>query len=218
MQLSVILPTIRPAQFQRSWASVGPAIFGQDVLTDWEVIVVSTFECPVALPKTRWLVQDRRGVMAAIKYGYDQAHGEYVFTLNDESELDPGSLFTLWEAAEQARARGERAIHGPRHDPKFDFSYYGRPFLPFPFAQKSLLDSIGGYFDPAYQNFYADPDLSLRAIKANVALRTVKESVVRHANDMNAIGHRENVAASLERDRAVFRYRWDHLGEFRDPS
>lgn len=215
-EVSVILPTVRPHLLRRALYSIPLAARG----VHHEVVVVADFAPhddyldAVSSGWVTWIVRNRRGVVDAANVGHSASNGRFVFLFNDESVLDEGALSLLYEEG----LRRPRTILSPRHLPEFAFRYYGREFVPFVFVEKSLVDGeLGGVFlDPVYRGFYADPDLSLRAIERGISLHVVGEAVLRHHNDHDEL-HRAMVGKFLEHDRAVFRRRWDHLGEFRDP-
>jgi glycosyltransferase involved in cell wall biosynthesis len=205
-----LLPTVRPGQFQRSFDSIAPAA-GE---VPYEIIVVADFDCPKDLSCGKWLKRERKGPIAAINTAFKRSSGDYLFVMNDESTLDPGALALLYYTA----LGFPRCIYSPKHIPEFGFYYYGKHFAAFPFVRRDVIFELGGFiFDPAYKGFYADPDFSMRAYAANIPIRVVEGAILRHGNDMNAPGHQENVSNFLDADRALFRLRWDHLGEFRDP-
>lgn len=209
-KISVLFPTVRPRQFQRSLDSIGPAA-GR---VSYEVVVVADFPMLNGEGPLLWLQRPRRGPIEAIHTAHQASCGEFLFVMNDESTLDIGALERLYVAA----LNDARCLYSPRHVPDFGFYYYGRPFAAFPFIHRCLLDDLGGFlFDPAYRGFYADPDLSMRAHAAGVPIRVVDDAVLRHANNMLAPYHQENLSNFLAADRALFRSRWDHLGEFQDP-
>jgi glycosyltransferase involved in cell wall biosynthesis len=206
--ISIILPTIRPHLIREALRSIPPACGN----LPFEVVVVADFpDFELSeLPYVLWILQERRGVVQAACRGFAEAVGEYVFLFNDESVLEPFALEVL------RRQEPENQILSPEHHPPFNFVYYGRTFLPFPFGRRRLFERLGGLLDPIYRGFYADPDLSLRALAQGVELRTVPGSVLRHVNRHDA-PHMQAVSRFLESDRATFRARWDHLGEFCDP-
>ena len=209
-QISVLLPTVRPTLVRNCVASISAAAEG----LSHEVIVVADFppdpDWAMPLP-VRWIVCPRRGPVDAVNMAYRVALGEYLFLCNDESSLEPGALSRLWSAAVDA----PDALLAPEHYPAYRFVYYGKLFVPFPFAHRGVFTKLGGLLDGAYRAFYADPDLGLRAHAAGVAIRTVEGSVIRHYN-----GHDEakqgNVSQYMAMDQATFRGRWDHLGAFCD--
>lgn len=209
--ISVLLPTIRPHLITRAVQSIGPAAAG----VPYEVVVVADFDADLVAigdPNVRWLISRRYGVIDAINVAQRHARGEYLFVFNDESVLEPGALRRLYETAQQE----PKSLLSPRHLPPFNFSYYGKPFAAFPFVHRDVVAELGGLFDPTFKGFYADPDFSLRAHAKGVPIRIVDDAVLRHANNHDE-PHHASVSAYLEQDRAVFRSRWDHLGEFRDP-
>ena len=207
--ISVLLPTVRPNSFQRSVDSIGPAVDG----LSHEVIIVADFwlSSMSGPRKTRWIGRERRGPVHAVNEAVKFALGEYWFLFNDEAVLEPGALNMLYRASIDEPG----ALFAPVHSPPYTFQYYGKPFVPFPFAHRGVFTKLGGLLDGAYRAFYADPDLGLRAHAAGVAIRTVEGSVIRHYN-----GHDEakqgNVSQYMALDQRTFRDRWDHLGEFHD--
>lgn len=218
--VSVLLPTVRPHLLQRSLASIGPAAGA----LRYEVIVVADFEePPVNDPYVTWVQRPRRGVVDALIAAHDVSQGEYIFSFNDESQLEALALQRLFDVAVEC----PRTLLTPRHIPKFPFFYYGLPFAPFPFASRRLISALGGLVDPAYRAFYSDPDLSMRAHAAGVPVQVVEDAVIHHANHHDK-AHVDAVNAYVDADRATFRAKWDHLerragtagrpaSKFRDP-
>jgi len=208
--ISVLLPTVRPDNLPAAIRSIPEAAAG----IDYEVIVVADFG-PDSYPRTKWIVDERKGPIDAIETAYQAAQGEYVFVFNDESKLEPGSLRTLYEAALTDPWR----VLTPYHVPPFTFVYYGRPFAAFPFVRRDVIEDLGGLFDPAYKGFYADPDFSMRAHAKRIPVEVIQSAVIRHVNHSNGqadIKH-ANWAKWFANDQALFRTRWDHLGAFHDP-
>jgi hypothetical protein len=206
-EISVLLPTVRPHLAQRAFDSIAAAV----TTVPYEVIVVADFG-PEEWDHCAWIVRERKGVIDAVNIAVAEARGEYLFLFNDESTLDPRALDLLHAEA----LFTPRCILTPKHIPAFGFAYYGLPFVPFPFASRRLFEEIGGLLDPAYGAFYADPDLGMRAHAHRIPMRIVEEAVIRHNNQHDEV-HSASVGAYLAADRATFRTRWDHLGEFADP-
>jgi len=213
--ISVLLPTIRPHLVGRAVGSIAPAAGS----VSHEIIVVADFPTqalgairPAIETQCRWIQRERRGVIDAVNVACAAAQGEYWFLFNDESWLERGSLERLYREA----LASPGAIVTPQHLPPFPFVYYGKPFAPFPFVHRDTVAQLGGLLDPAFKGFYADPDFSLRAHAAGVPIRTVHDAILRHANRHDA-PHEQMVSDYLLADRATFRSRWDHLGEFADP-
>lgn len=205
--ISVLLPTIRPHLLVRAWSSIAAACGS----VPYEVIVVADFG-PQSLPKTTWVVRERRGVIDAIYMASLEAVGDYLFVFNDESILDEGALESLYHYA----LANPGKVLSPQHVPAYNFVYYAKFFAAFPFVHRDVVKRLGGLFDPAYKGFYADPDFSMRAHAAGVPIEVVHAAVLRHHNHHDA-PHWSSVSKYLDADRALFRSRWDHLGAFADP-
>lgn len=205
--LSVLLPSIRPDRVYR----VLENLRAQTDAMDAEIIVVASFPAPS--PEPWWIQRERRGVIDAVNVACAHAKGDIWFLTNDETTCRPGCLQALVNAVNA----DPLALYSPVHKPDYPFVYYGKPFAAFPCAHRDLIKALGGLLDPVYRGFYADPDLSLRAHDAGVPIRIVDDAVIDHHNETGRWDHQVSVSAFLEQDRATFRARWDHLGEFVDP-
>ena len=205
--ISILLPSVRPEKLPWAMASIPAAAS----TVPYEVVVVADFG-PDEYPHTRWIMRERKGVIDAIDTACQASKGEYLFVFNDESRLDPNALQSLYFAALTDPWR----VLTPYHMPPYSFHYYGLPFAAFPFVRRDLMEQLGGLFDPVYQGFYADPDFSMRAHAQRIPVEVLHSAVIRHDNRHDD-AHQWSVNAFLEHDRAIFRSRWDHLGEFRDP-
>lgn len=205
--ISVILPTIRPSLIDDCLHNINDAAGD----CGHEVVVVADFEPGGYSGFNRWIVRDRKGVVDAINVGYAHCEGDYIFLTNDETSYGPSAIKLLHEAV-QSRPM---SLMYPRHEPYFNFVYYDKVFAPFPCAARDVFESLGGFFDPRYYAFYADPDLSLRAYAAGIPLEQIDDAVIYHKNRRRA----DNID-TIEKYRAIdqqlFRERWAHLGEFRD--
>lgn len=205
--ISVLLPTVRPALLPPVVQSIKAAAG----LVSTEIVIVA--DCDPTFEHEPWIKRDRNGVIDAVHAGYQAAKGDYIFSTNDETTCEPDALLKLYVEA----VRDPWRLLTPKHIPDYPFYYYGKYFAAFPFAKRTFLDGVGGLFDPAYRAFYADPDLSLRVHAREFPVDVIPDAVIHHNNDITRPDHREAVAKYREADRATFRKRWDHLGEFRDP-
>ena len=216
--ITVILPTIRPELYFNTLKSISRN------KTSIETIVVADFEYGASMlpPSVKWIhAPEKKGVIDAINKGYAQAQGDYIFTLNDESLLHPHALDNLELFC---KGHQDRVLASPVHIPAYPFYYYKRWFAPFPFAHRNLIEACaahwnneGTFFDPAYENFYADPDLSMKAYEMNFEVLECPDAVIVHSNDINRKDHKENVEKSCKEDRETFKKRWSFLGTFVDP-
>lgn len=204
--ISVILPTIRPENLARTLNSI-------ESVVPHEVIIIADF-LGDGHSKVKWIYDPvRKGTIDAIDRGYKAAHGDYIFVINDETVLHHECLDALYDKAKSDNS----ILYTPRHEPYFPFFYYGKFFAAFPFASRKLLNRCGGLFDTVYKSFYADPDLSLRVYAIGSTIKIVEDAVITHLNRPDAIGHQDNVNNHLKQDQAIFKKRWAHLGEFKDP-
>jgi GT2 family glycosyltransferase len=176
-----------------------------------EVIVVSDFAPDKSAVYDQWLQRERRGTVDACNAACAHAYGEWIFLTNDESIIQPGAIKALLDVAWMT----PYCLWAPQHVPNYDFHYFGKKFVPFPFVHRDLLDAVGGLFDPAYKCFYADPDLSLRVYEKGYTVQTIERAIVEHNNGQDE-AKLQNMSQYMARDQATFRTRWGHLGEFCD--
>lgn len=207
--ISVILPSIRPHLVKRAFDSIAPAA----AYVKHQVVVVADFG-PEDWPNCTWIVRERRGPIDAINLAMHEVTGEWLFLMNDESTLGVGSLASLYTYSLMHPDR----VLTPTHIPPFNFSYYGKQFAPFPFVHVDVVKKLGGFFDLAYQGFYADPDFSLRAHAHGIPVEEVGDAAIHHTHHGDDDSKRQRWDAHFDADRATFRSRWDHLGAFADPS
>lgn len=213
--ISILLPTIRPANIMDTLLNLSYANKGE-----YEIIVVADFPAPAYIkddPRIFWVFENhRQGPVDAVNKAFLLAQGEYVFVMNDESKLEVGALDLLKNRYEINTLQ----LLTPKHIPYFPFIYYGKIFAAFPFMNRRTLQVLNNdefVFDPTYKAFYADPDLSLRAYENNIPVHIIEEAILIHNNDWHEEGHQDNVKKYLNHDQEVFKNRWSHLGEFKDP-
>ena len=232
--ISVILPTVRPAQARACLNTVRATC-------ELEIVVVADFPktqldglgWTVSMDQDRsdvvfegedrklvWLERPRGGVVDALNAGYAVARGDYLFTLSDEAFLEPRCIDLLYLALQDEPDR----VLTPQSVPDFPFRYYEREFAPFPFLSRKTLTYINRlftpfaayFFDPCYHSFYADPDLSLKAHRADISVATVPHAIIRHYNDLVCPAHLRNLQHRTD-DCTTFQTRWNYLREFREP-
>lgn len=216
--VSVLLPTIRPDLFRIRMQEYARL----DVPGPCEVIVVTDLYDLEASSPCPWLsvtkyIQPRGGNVPATNLAFEHAAGRYVIATNDEVEFDRQILTALVAAGEAA---GERALLSGTQTPYCSNDYYGVFFANCPFGRKSFFQSLdGGFFDPVYRCFYADPDLALRCDALGISVTKVPEARCTHHCVKDAEGHVSNRRAYYAQDRGTFEHRWAHLGDMAgDPS
>ena len=202
--ISIVLPTVRPNLIEDCLANIHAAC--DDV--PHEIVVVADF--PAKNWHAPWIVRSRQGVVDAICVGYKYTTGDVIFLTNDETTYGQSCIKLLYEAVQ----RRPETLWTPKHFPLFDFRYYGRVFAAFPCASRALIERLGGFFDPMYRAFYADPDLSMRAHAAGVPVTECSEACIHHYNRGDREGHSQSVAKYFKQDQASFRARWDYLGDW----
>lgn len=207
--ITVVLPTVRPRLLDDAVGSIiegaGRIPFELVVVADWHVA-----EPLLGVQDYSWYVRKRRGPIEAITYGIKRAKGTFLFTLSDEDRLHPGALGELYKRA----LKNPDKVYTPWWQGKGPWTYYGKPFPPFPFMSKRTAEKLGGFFDPAYKAHYCDPDLGMRCWAHGVEIEFVTEAGMDHPNDPTDEASVLNRQQWFDQDEALFRARWDEVGEF----
>lgn len=202
MQLSVLLPTVRPEESQECLKSLHLACQKFD---SYEIVVVSDFHPNWPLQNTKWVLnKERKGPIKAICEAESHATGEYLFLLSDEDRTPEDSLFQIYQEALES---DQEEILVPWCGSIWH--YYGKPFPPFPFIKRELATKLGGLLDPAFGAHYADPDLGMRAHKAGVKIRFLPQIRIEHPNNMQCPVHQHNVDTYFQKDETLFKKKWD---------
>lgn len=211
--ITVVLPSVRPHNIERAVNSITKACQREQL----ELIIVADFVNEELSKRNDilWIHnKERGGVITAMNEGLGYARGDYLFCTTDEAVITENGLDNLKDFCVE---NNDNILTCPRHIPYYPFYYYKKFFAAFPFAHRSLIEKIGGFFDPAYKSFYADPDLSMRAYQHGIEVKECRWVAVVHHNNMQCQAHKHNVSTYVEADREFFKQRWAHLGEFIDP-
>ena len=138
------------------------------------------------------------------------------------AELTPNGLNMM---EDYSKLYGDSIIVNQRTTPETKLEYYGKVFAPYPFVHRSIIEKLGGFFDPKYKGFYSDPDFSLRAHEKGIRIIKCPNVTVKRNSPqrflglrLNYAGHKENISKYFEADRETFIKSWKHLGEFNEPS
>jgi GT2 family glycosyltransferase len=208
--ISVILTSIRPQNFK--W-SLNCLLRSQEGI-DFEVLCATDFPIEEG-PKVKWVhTPERKGVINAICQAEKIAQSEYVYITNDQSMLSPRALEHLETFC---KSRDNLILTGPKDFNNFQFKYYDRWFVAYPFLHRKIIDMLGGIFDPVYGAFFADPDLSLRAHQSGIPVLDCSGAMnVRVQGLMDYTGHVESKHKFYDADKAIFTKRWEHLGAYQD--
>lgn len=170
-----------------------------------EIIVVdgaSSDNTPAVLESAKAAMGDRlqvireprrEGFVRAANKGYRAARGRYVMWLNDDARPLSGAPDRAIEQLEfSPHTVGMVAFFHPAHTPRniaFEARHQGRAFhvlhvrgtlyANFGLARRSLFDQLG-YFDERYFLNGADPDFSLKAWHAGLAVVPAAGALIDH--------------------------------------
>ncbi|MBA7591632.1 hypothetical protein ES708_33792 [subsurface metagenome] len=210
---SIILPSLRPERLEECLQSIDQYTAG----IDYEVIVVSPFDVKPHPNVVHIKEDDPGGTVKATALGFQYVRGEYVITMSDDCRVTAhwlANMIAFMRPHDKEIFEGgfvHVALSGRYHPGGVARpSYCGKEFATLPCIRKDKAELIGGFFDyPYYQNWYGDPDLSLRVYRAGgtVAICPNAQILV----SQNAPGDRinkENREKYYKRDSAAFKERW----------
>lgn len=209
--ISILLPSIRPRNLEQTLVRL---LVGQEGC-DFEIITVTDFEVYPLPEKVISIRSERKGCIDAICKAEAMASGEYIIVLSDQSYISDGGL---QEMMYSSRFYNDRVIISQHTIPESKLEYYGKYFAPYPFVHRSVIKELGGLFLPCYKSFYADPDFSMRGHEAGIRIVKVDHVSIIRPNMMDYSNHTYNFNKYADADRELFKKRWEHLGEFSDPS
>lgn len=208
-EISILLPSLRPAAALK--------VVGDFSLThprtDYEIIVVSPFAM-TGKKVVHLLEKERRGVLYAINRAYQSATGELIVVWSDDATPTDGCLDRMAnfvKSHEGFFVAGFRKKNRKGKEAE-QWSVYGKLYVGWLCASKKTLEAAGGLFDPAFTNFWADPDLCLRVWSRGGIVAVCPDAwitVDQVADKVKA----ENLNASFDTDTKTFFDRWhDKLG------
>jgi GT2 family glycosyltransferase len=135
--------------------------------------------------------------------GYAKTTGNLIVWANDDCRFGAGCL------NEMAKFLGEQpqpCIVEPEVGPPCH--YDGKQFARWGMASRSTIETIGGFFDPAFNAYFADIDMSLRCWIAGGRVLTCPSAYLRMSNRRDDDINRENVSRFHAHDEDLFFKRW----------
>lgn len=204
-ELSILFPSIRP-ELARNRAEefllVAPEV-------DFEIILVSPF--PILLPRVVHIHEtERRGVIHAMNEAYRAASAPIIMLWSDDARPLPGSLqhmlrFIRLHPGPMLAGFRKRDVSGRESE---QWAVYGRLYVGWLCAAKTTIDAAGGLFDPAFRNYWADPDLSLRVLENGGAIKVCPNAwleIEQAEDDVKTT----NLGISFDSDTETFFSKWN---------
>lgn len=205
MKLSLVLPSLFPNAFKRTVDNIVATTRG----VDYEILAVTPFEAAGA--NVRWIREDTpRGVIPAHAKAYEHMAGDVLVALSDDALLvDAWADGALASLVEQERHAAFVCL-GLHQTNLIVGTVFGIYYPFYAVARKSVLQHVGGHFDPAYSAHLADPDLGLRIWRAGGrCARTEWPLISRVAREgSESVNPPARTGANWPRDLATFSGRW----------
>lgn len=208
-EISILLPSIRPDLAQRcieEFAATAAQV-------DYEIILVSPFD--ISLPRVVHIPElERRGVIHAMNEAYRIASANLVVLWSDDARPLPGSLeqmrrFMYQHPGPLLAGFRKRDTTGRESE---QWSVYGKLYVGWLCAKKETIEMAGGLFDPAFRNYWADPDLSLRVYRIDGQVAVCPDAWIEIGQAVDEV-KQANLSSSFERDTETFFAKWqDRMG------
>lgn len=208
--ISILLPSLRPeaaARVVKDFSLTNSA-------ADYEIIVVSPFK--VNGEKVVHIFEkERRGVMFAMNQAYKVATGEYIVGWSDDALPENDCLEHIVDFVQShdglfIAGFRLRNIKGKELE---QWNIYGKLHACWFCVPRKTLDAVGGLFDPAYKNFWADPDLSMRVWDQEGEVGLCPNAWITVAQIDDKV-KADNLNSSFDADAAFFFDRWhDKFGK-----
>lgn len=203
-EISILLPSIRPELARRrieEFATVAAAV-------DYEIVLVSPFT--VENPRVVHVPElERRGVMHAMNVAYRAASGHHIVLWSDDARPMAGALENILRYVGRHPApmlAGFRLRDASGRESE-QWSVYGRLYVGWLCAAKETIDAAGGLFDPAFRNYWADPDLSLRMYEIGGQVVVCPDAWI-EVEQVDDKVKQTNLSASFSRDTETFFRKW----------
>lgn len=203
-EVSILLPSLRPdavALKVKQFQETNPDM-------DYELVVVSPFEI-VGEKVVHVLETERRGVIHAINQAYTHAQGKFIVLWSDDATPEAGCLKAIIEFVKGKQTPflasfRRRDIRGVEHE---QWAVYGKLYAGWLCADRATFELVGGLFNPAYRNYWADPDLSLRVWENGGEVAVCREAWI-NVEQINDQVKSENLKSSFEIDTETFFGYW----------
>ncbi len=211
-ELSILLPSLRYEEVTKriaEFARTNPYV-------DYEIIVVSPFAVSgnkvVHLPET-----EKKGVIFAMNEAYKKASGKYIVPWSDDAAPSDNCLKNILDFVKANEGSTPFVAGFAKYDSRGSgfgqWSVYGKLYVGWLCASKNTIEKIGGFFDTAFKNYWADPDFCLRVWDNGGRVEICPDAVIKvqQINDEVKSG---NINSCFERDTQTFFDRWhDKLGK-----
>lgn len=159
------------------------------------------------------------GTVIPTNIGFNKAVGKYVVAIADDVLVTPDWAFNMIRFMDKQAhnvignfrmLRYEQGTKKVRERPMFPVTYYGKEIACFPFVRKDYPGTIGGFFDPAFSSFYADPDLSMRCWNSGGEVISCPDAFVLTDNQIDDL-HKHNFNKHFEKDELEFIRRYGKI-------
>jgi len=209
-EISIILPSLREKLALETIKEF--EITNKDF--DYEIVIISPF--PVKREKIVHVFEEKpQGVSIAYNAGYKCSSGKYICWWSDDAFPTKGCLLNMVNFLKTKKppfigAFGIKDKKGIEHP---QWKAYGKLYACWGCASRETIEMVGGFFDPIYKCYFADPDLGLRVWEKGGRVEVCPDAWLISHGLMDKL-REDNQIRYFEKDMNAFFDRWhDKFGK-----
>lgn len=213
-ELSILLPSLRRNEVEKRIEEF--SVTNPDI--DYELIIVSPF--PISGNKVVHLKEkEKKGVLFAMNEAYKIAEGDYIVAWSDDASPRENCLKNILDFIKQQPkdipfVAGFAKEH-PRGIGFGQWQVYNRLYVGWLCASKKTIETVGGFFDTTFKNYWGDPDFCLRVWEKGGKVEICTNAVIK-INQINDEIKSGNMNSCFDKDTETFFNRWhEKLGKGR---
>ena len=168
--VSILLPSLRPQAVAKrvlEFETTNPNC-------NYEIIVVSPFS--IVAPRVVHVLEEQpQGAIGACRLALEHAKGDLIFYWSDDCSPTTDCLQTMagFVRAHRSPFIGSFRILNGSGSEAAQWQAYDQLYACWGCLSRATLHEVGGFFDPIFRNYWADPDLSMRAWATAPSQRSV---------------------------------------------
>lgn len=202
--ISVLLPSVRQEAADR----VISAFLSTQGDFDYEIVLVSPFS--VDQPHVRHVPEtERGGVVQAMNVALAAAAADYIVLWSDDAMPAQDCLRNIHRFVQDKPAPFVAGFNKREQSGRINeqWSVYAKLYVGWLCTSRETIGKVGNLLDPAFRNYWSDPDFCLRVWDAGGTVDICPDAWVEivQIDDQVKVS---NMGASFERDMNVFFDRW----------
>lgn len=203
-EISIILPSLRPELVLQRIKE----FYKTNRDSDYEIIVVSPFK--VRGDRVVHIYErELAGTIHAHNVAYENSSGRYIVPWADDTSPTTGCLSNMLRFVKSRKEPfiGAFRIKDRRGGELSHWAVYGKLYAGFACFSKKTVELAGGYYDPVYKGYWADPDMCLRNWERGGKVEVYPNAWVVTENLVDGVVT-NNLSKYFDKDAETFFNRW----------